>query len=123
MRAAQPTWAAVTSTGAQKVSSWTTVTNGKKEVKKHPLDQRRILFVRNVQPHTCDPRDKGNLTGVMGENACAEGLFAHAQTVMAVVHKLDPKVVCMDKTEKWCKLRVHGVALDRYMAEGGLDLA
>jgi hypothetical protein len=150
MRAAQPTWAAVTSTGAQKVSSWTTVTNGKKEVKKHPLDQRRILFVRNVQPHTCDPRDimfeidkalaharanvtvrlikmgyteKGNLTGVMGENACAEGLFAHAQAVMAVVHKLDPKVVCMDKTEKWCKLRVHGVALDRYMAEGGLDLA
>lgn len=57
MRAAQPSWAAVTGTGSQKTSSWTTATNGKKKVKKHPLDQRRILFVRNVQPHTCDPRD------------------------------------------------------------------
>jgi hypothetical protein len=110
----------------------------------------RILFVRNVQSHDRDPRDimfkvnkalanarahvtvrlikmayteKGNLTGVMGENACAEDLFAHAQAVTAVVQKLDPEVVYMDKTEKWCKLRVHGVALDRYMAEGGLELA
>jgi hypothetical protein len=150
MRPAQPSWAAVTGTGTQKTSSWTTVTNSKKKARKHPLDQRRILFVRNAQPHTRDPRDimfevnkalaharanvtvrlikmgyteKGNLTGVMGENACAEDLFAHAQAVMAVVQKLDPEVVYMDKTEKWCKLRVHGVALDRYMAEGGLDLA
>jgi hypothetical protein len=150
MRTAQPSWAAVTGTGTQNLSSWTTVTNGKKKVKKHPLDQRRILFVRNVLSHTCDPRDimfevnkalaharagvsvrlitmgyteKGNLTGVMGENACAEDLFAHAQAVMAVVQKLDPEVAYMDKTDKWCKLRVHGVALDRYMVEGGLDLA
>jgi hypothetical protein len=42
MRAAQPSWAAVTSTGTQKTSNWTTVTSGKKKVKKHPLDQRRI---------------------------------------------------------------------------------
>jgi hypothetical protein len=150
VREAQPSWATVTGNGTQKISSWTTVTNGKKKVKKHPLDQRCILFVRNVQLHTCDPRDimfevnkalaharagvsvrlikmgyteKGNLTGVMGENACAEDLFAHAQAVMAVVQKLDPEVVYMDKTEKWRKLRVHGVALDRYMVEGGLDLA
>jgi len=108
------------------------------------------LFARNVQTHTCDPRDimfednkalaharadvtvrvikmgyteKGNLTAVMGENACAEELFAHAQAVMAVVQKLDPEVVYMTKTEKWCRLRVHGVALDRYMTESGLDLA
>lgn len=150
MRAAQPSWAAVTGTGVQKLTGWTTVANGKKKTKKHPLDQRRILFVRNVQSHDRDPRDimfevnkalanarahvtvrlikmgyteKGNLTGVMGENACAEDLFAHAQAVMAVVQKLDPEVVYMDKTEKWCKLRVHGVALDRYMTEGGLELA
>jgi hypothetical protein len=150
VQAAQPSWATVTGNGTQKPSSWTTVTNGKNEVKKHPLDQRRILFVRNVRPHTCDTRDimfevnkalaharakvtvrlikmgyteKGNLTGVMGENACAEDLFTHAQAVMAVVQKLDPEVVYMDKTDKWCKLRVHGVALDRYMVEGGLDLA
>jgi hypothetical protein len=150
VREAQPSWATVTGNGTQKISSWTTVTNGKKKAKKHPLDQRRILFVRNVQSHTCDPRDimfevnkalaharakvtvrlikmgyteKGNLTGVLGENVCAEDLFAHAQAVMAVVQKLDPEVAYMDKTEKWCKLRVHGVALDRYMVEGGLDLA
>ena len=29
----------------------------------------------------------------------------------------------MEKTEKWLKLRVHGVELDRYMSEGGLDVA
>ena len=149
-QATQQSWAAVVSTGTQKPSGWTTVTHGKKKAKKLPLDQRRILFARNVQTHTCDPRDvmfevnkalaharadvtvrvikmgyteKGNLTGVMGENACAEDLFAHAQAVMAVVQKLDPEVVYMTKTEKWCRLRVHGVALDRYMTEGGLDLA
>lgn len=60
------------------------------------------MIARNVQIHTCDPRDimlevnkalaharanvtvrvikmgyteKGNFTGVMGENACAEDLF------------------------------------------------
>lgn len=38
MQAAQPSWAAVTGTGTQKTSSWTTVTNGKKKVKRHPLD-------------------------------------------------------------------------------------
>ena len=150
MQAVQPSWATVTGNGTQKISSWTTVTNGKKKVKKHPLDQRRILFVRNVLSHTCDPRDimfevnkalaharvkltvrlikmgymeKSNLTGVMGEKACAEDLFAHAQAVMAVVQKLDSEVVYMDKTERWCKLRVYGEELDRYMVEGGLDLA
>jgi hypothetical protein len=118
MLVTQPSWAAVTGTGTQKTSSWTTLTNGKKKMKKHPLDQRRILFARNVQSHPCDPRDimfevnkapaharakvpvrlikmgyteKGKLTGVRGENACAEDLFAYARAVMAVVQKLDPK--------------------------------
>jgi hypothetical protein len=42
--------------------------------------------------------------------------------VIAVVQKLDPEVVYMTKIEKWCRLRVHSIALDRYMTEGGLDL-
>jgi hypothetical protein len=42
---------------------------------------------------------------------------------MAAVKKLDPEVAYMRKTEKWLKLRVHGVTLDRYMIQGGLDLA
>lgn len=127
VRAAQPSWAAVTGTATQGTSNWTTVTNGKKKSKKHPLDQRRVLFARNVKSHTCDPRDimfevnkalantranvtvrlmkigyteKGNLTGVVGENACAEDLFAYAPAVMAAVQKLDSEVVYMDKTEK-----------------------
>jgi len=148
--AVQPSWAAIASAGAQKMTGWTTVTNGKKKTKKHSLSQRRILFVRNAQSSNCDPRDimfevnkalanarahvtvrlikmgytdKGNLTGVVGENACADEVLAYASAVMAAVQKLDADVVYMDKTEKWCKLRVHGVALDRYMAEGGLELA
>jgi hypothetical protein len=59
----------------------------------------------------------------MRENACAEELLEYAPAVLAVVQKLDPSVINIEKTEKWCKLRVHGVALDRYMSEGGLDLA
>jgi hypothetical protein len=57
LRAAQQSWAAVASTGTQKTLGWTTVTHGKKKAKKHSLDQRCILFARNVQSHTCDPRD------------------------------------------------------------------
>jgi hypothetical protein len=147
-QATQLSWANITESGAG--SGWTTVTNGKKKLKKHPRDQRRVLFVRNVQSHNCDPRDimfevnkalaharahvtvrlikmgytdKGNLTGVVSENACADELLNYAPAVMAAVKKLDPDVAFMEKTEKWLKLRVHGVALDRYMAEGGLDVA
>jgi hypothetical protein len=108
------------------------------------------LFVRNVKSYTCDPRDimfevnkalansrayvtvrlikmgytdKGNLTSVVGENAYAEEVFVYVAAVMAAVQKLDPEVAYMDRIEKWCKLRVYGVALDRYMTEGGLELA
>jgi hypothetical protein len=67
--------------------------------------------------------DKGNLTGALSENASADELLNYAAVVMAAVKKLDPEVAYMEKTEKWLKLRVHGVALDRYMNEGGLEIA
>lgn len=147
-RREQTSWASIAE--SRTGNGWTTVTNGKKKVRRHPRDQRRVLFVRNVQTHNCDPRDimfevnkalaharahvtvrlikmeyteKGNLTGVMSENANAEELLNYAPVVMAAVKKLDPEVAYMEKTEKWLKLRVHGVALDRYMTEGGLDVA
>lgn len=147
-QAAQPSWASITE--ASKGSGWTTVANGKRKPKKHPLDQRRILFARNVQSRSCNPKDiifevnkalanarahvtvrlikmryteKGNLTSVVSQNACADGLLNYATVLMAAVKKLDPEVVLVEKTEKWRKLRVHGVALDRYMTEGGLELA
>lgn len=131
-------------------NGWTTVTKCKKNVRKHPRGQRRVLFVRNVQSHCCDPRDimfevnkalahakahvtvrlmkigyteKGNLTGVMSENANAGELLEYAPTVMAAIKKLDSEVAYMEKTERWLKLRVHGVELDRYMSGGGLDVA
>jgi len=144
----QTSWASIAE--SRTGNGWTTVTKGKKKARKHPRGQRRVLFVRNVQPHDCDPRDilfevnkalaharahvtvrltkmeyteKGNLTGVMSENASAEELLDYAPTVMAAVKKLDPEVAYMEKTERWLKLRVHGVELDRYMSEGGLDVA
>lgn len=151
-RVAQPFWAKVTATGAQATAAaaWTTVANSRRRPKKHPLEQRRFLFSRNVHSYTCDPReimlevnralalarahvtvrlikmryiDKGNLTGVMCDNACADDLLRYAPTVMAAVQIFDPEVVCMGKTERWRKSRVHGVALDRYVNEGGLDVA
>lgn len=101
---AQPSWANVVRTGAG--NGWTKVMNGKKKLKKHPRGQRRVLFIRNVRSHSCDPRDimfevnkalaharahvtvrlikmgytdKGNLTGVMSENACADELLNYAR--------------------------------------------
>jgi hypothetical protein len=56
--------------------------------------------------------ERGNLTGMMGENACADNLFAYATAVMAAVQNLDSEVMYMDNTEEWCKLRVHGVAIE-----------
>ncbi|KAI7695118.1 alpha/beta-hydrolase, partial [Hortaea werneckii] len=147
--ATNPSWAKVAGLGAPTATGWTIVTNGKRKLKKHPLEQRRILFARNGQSHSCDPRDimfevnralaharahvtvrlikmryteKGNLTGLLSETACAEDLLHYAPAVMAAVQKLDPEVMYMGKTEKWRKLRVHGVALDRYMGDGGLEL-
>lgn len=78
--------------GSQATTGYTKVTNGKKKLKKHLLNERRVLFARNSQSHTRDPRDitfevntahvavrlnslryteKGNLFGVMREDACA----------------------------------------------------
>lgn len=145
---AQPSWANVVGAGTE--NGWTKVVNGKRKPKKHPHGQRRVLLFRNVRSHSCDPRDtmfevnktlaharahvtirlikmgytdKGNLTGVLSENACANELLNYAPVVMGAVRKLDPEVAYMEKTEKWLKLRVHGVALDRYMTQGGLDVA
>jgi hypothetical protein len=97
------------------------------------------LFAKNVQSYTCDPRDvmfevnkalayarasvtarviktgyteRGNLTGVMGENACADDLLAYAPAVVAAVQKLNYEVMYVDNTEEWRKLRVHGVAIE-----------
>lgn len=147
---AQRTWANVTRAATQTAAGWATVTTRKKKLKKHPLDQRRVLFIRNSRSHHCDTRDimfevnkalaharadvavrliklkyteKGNLSGVLREYACAEDLLEYAPAVMTAVQELDSAVIDVEKTEKWRKLRVHGVALDRYMTEGGLDLA
>jgi hypothetical protein len=89
------------------------------EVNKALANARAYVTVRLIK---MGYTEKGNLTGVMGENAYAEDVFTHTQAVMAIVQKLDPEVVYIDKTEKWCKLRVYGVALDWYMAEDGLEL-
>ena len=43
---AQLSWANVMESGAG--SGWTTITNGKKKSKKHPRDQRCVLFGRNI---------------------------------------------------------------------------
>jgi hypothetical protein len=44
--------------------------------------------------------EKGNLTGVISENASAEELLDYAPTVIAAVKKLDPKVTYIEKTER-----------------------
>ena len=78
------------------------------EVNKSLAHARAHVTVRLIE---MSYTDKGNLTGVMSENACADELLNYAPAVMAAVKKLDPEVAYMEKTEKWRKLRVHGVAL------------
>ena len=113
--------------GAQATAGWTTVNNGKKKLKKHPIDQRRVLFVRNSQSHAYNLRDimfevnkalthtrahvavrlinlryteKGNLSGVVHENACAKDLLEFIPEVMSAIQKLDPAAIDVKKTEK-----------------------
>lgn len=153
---AKQTWAQRFGSGTQATSGWTTVSgrrkpsNTKTVLKKHPTDQRRILFARQSPTQQCDPRDimlainkalaregadctvrlvglkytkRGNLSGLTVEQACADDLLEYAATVLAAARTLDPAVASVEKTEKWRKLRVHGVSLDRYLCEGGLELA
>ena len=84
-KATQSTWASVAGTGAQAATGWTTVAKGRRKPKNHPQDQRRVLFVRNIQSHEYDPR------GLMFE---ANKAFAHAKTNMAV------RLIKMRYTEK-----------------------
>lgn len=155
------TWAARLNGTTQKTNEWTTVSGrrkkpaAKKALKKHPMDQRRVLLLRQVQigqdrAQQADPRDvmlavnralaqggadestrlvglrytrRDHLSGLMAECASADDVLEHTDEVMAAARKLDPAVVKLEKTEKWRKLRVHGVSLDRYLGDGGLDLA
>lgn len=126
------------------------MTNKNKKPKKHPLEQRRILFIRNDPAPKRDPRDvmfevnralvqakaeaavrlislrytkKGHLSGLMNETASAVDLLKYGAAVFAKVHGVDSTIIDIEKTEKWRKLRIHGVALDRYLNEEGLELA
>lgn len=149
-QATQPTWSKVVRAAAQSTTKWTTVVNKNKRLRKQPLEQRRILFIRNDQAPKPDPRDimfevnkalahakvdvavrltnlrytmKGHLSGLMNENASADDLLRYGAVVFTKAREVDPAIIDLEKTERWRKLRVHGVALDRYLGEGGLELA
>jgi hypothetical protein len=55
MRAAQPSWAAITGTGAQKLTGWTTVANSKKKTKKHPLTRGVFYSSETSSPMIVTP--------------------------------------------------------------------
>ena len=125
-------------------------TSSKKVLQKYPADQRRILLLRQGYAQQRDPRHimlainkglvqaradpairmvglrytkVGNLSGVTVEHARADDLLEYAATVLTSARALDPSVTEVEKTDRWRKLRVHGVSLDRYLCKGGLDLA
>lgn len=137
----QKTWAKVVGAVAKSASARTTVVH-KKKTKKHPLEQRRNLFVSNNMGPERDPKDvmfevnkalahkkadvtvrlislrytkKGHLSGLMHENANAD-LLRYGAVAFAAACKADPAIIDIEKAGKWRKLRVHGVALDRYLA-------
>jgi len=66
---------------------------------------------------------RGNLSGLTVEHARADDMLEHAAIVGAAVRTLDPAVTEIEELEKWRKLQVHGIILDRYLWEGGLDMA
>jgi hypothetical protein len=55
-RNAQRTWANVTRVGTQTAAGWATVANRREKLRKYPLDQRRILFVRDSWSHHYNTR-------------------------------------------------------------------
>lgn len=146
----QQTWSKIVQKAALSANEWTTVVNRNRKTKKHPLEQRRILFVRSNSAPESDPRDvmfevnkalahakadvtvrltnlryskKGHLSGLVNENACADDLLGYGPLVLAAAQGVDPTIIDVEKTERWRKMRVHGVMLDRYLKEGGLELA
>jgi hypothetical protein len=66
---------------------------------------------------------RGHLSGLVGENARADDILEHAIAVTAATQRLDAAILNIKKTEKWCKLQVHRVSLDRYIDGRGLDKA
>jgi hypothetical protein len=90
------------------------------EVNKALTHARAYIAVRLINLRYIE---KGNLSGVVRENACAEDLLEFTPAVISIMQNLDPIVINVKKTEKWRKLRVYRVALDRYISEGGLDVA
>lgn len=150
-QATQQTWSKIVQRAAKSATAWTTVVNNRnKKTKKHPIEQRRILFLRSNSAPASDPREvmfevnkalahakadvtvrltnlryskKGHLSGLMNESACADDLLGYGPLVLTAAQEVDPTITDVEKTERWRKMRVHGVTLDRYLKEGGLGLA
>jgi hypothetical protein len=139
-------------TGWTTVGGYKTKQKASQALKKHAKDQRRVLFIREASTNRSDPRDvmleinkalaqagantntavrliemrytrKGHLSGLVSENVRADDLLEHTVAVTAAARRRDAAVRDVEKTEKWRKLRVHGVSLDRYIGEGQLELA
>lgn len=83
---------------------------------------RRVEAALQRIADTLEKQPKQNNEG-MSPSIRTDTLPARATVLMTAEKKLDLEVAFVEKTESWRELRVRGVALDRYMTEGGLDPA
>jgi hypothetical protein len=61
------------------------------------------------------------LLELIGKNIRADNVLEHTIAVIAATQRLNPAVIDIKKTERWCKLRVYRVLLNRYIESRGLD--
>ena len=65
----------------------------------------------------------GNLSRLIVKHTHVDDLLEYTVIVLTSTRTLNPLVTTIEKIERWRKLQVHGVLLDCYLYEGGLDLA
>jgi hypothetical protein len=70
---------------------------GRAEVNKALAHARAYVAVRLINLRYTD---KGNLSGVVRENACTEDLLEFILAMMSIMQKLVPIVINVEKTEK-----------------------
>jgi hypothetical protein len=64
---------------------------------------------------------KQNYSGLMTTQGTAEELTKYKGGLQRTLQELDPAVIDLEQSTTWCRLKVHGIPLDSYMKEGGLE--
>jgi hypothetical protein len=60
---------------------------------------------------------KGTVTALAYHYATATQTCTFRDTILAAARRLDPRVIAVEPTEEWTRIKVHGVDARRYVAQ------